>query len=123
MSTLFLGLQQSGHPSDTALQWRLEAGRALGLRAAETGVLSVAEGRVWATLDGPHGRREGDHVLAAGAQLVVPAGRRLVIEAWPGAQPVAAQLAWRRAPRPQPGGGLRRVWGRAADALARLAGG
>lgn len=115
MTTTRLKLHQSGL-SPEALQWTLAAGAALSLQAATAGVLTVAQGRIWATLDGPHGRREGDHVLADGEQLQVPAGSRLVLEAWPGQQAAATRVAWRSA-APQPGGD----GGRFLAALLRLA--
>jgi len=63
--------------------WQLANGRALSLQPRESGVLRIAQGRVWATFDGPHcgaGNQSGDHVLQAGMQLAVQAGQRLVFE-------------------------------------------
>jgi len=63
--------------------WELANGRALSLQPRESGVLRVAEGKVWATFDGPHcgaGNQSGDHVLQAGMQLAIQAGQRLVFE-------------------------------------------
>lgn len=67
---------------DTALvaSWRLPAGRALSLRPRQAGLLQICQGQIWATLDGPHARREGDLFLAAGERLTVAAGQHLVIE-------------------------------------------
>lgn len=57
--------------------WRLGAGEAIALHPREAGRFQVRRGRAWVTLgDGL------DHVLAAGASLSVPAGARLVAEAW-----------------------------------------
>lgn len=61
--------------------WRFEAGRA--------GWLAVTEGRVWLTRDGGG----DDHVLAAGEQLWLGRGTRVVVENWQPA--VAARLGWR----------------------------
>jgi hypothetical protein len=65
--------------------WKLARGRAITLRPATNGVLRVGHGRVWATLDGPHGvgpQDSGDHVLEVGRSMWVQAGQRVVIEAW-----------------------------------------
>lgn len=57
--------------------WRLGAGEAIALHPREAGRFVVLRGRAWVTLgDGL------DHVLAAGASLSVPAGARVVAEAW-----------------------------------------
>jgi hypothetical protein len=65
--------------------WKLVRGRAVTLRPATDGILRVAHGRVWATLDGPHGGTPsdaGDHILQVGRSMVVRAGQRVVVEAW-----------------------------------------
>lgn len=65
--------------------WKLARGRAITLRPATNGILRIAHGRVWATVDGPHGGRpgdSGDHVLEVGRSMVVRVGQRVVIEAW-----------------------------------------
>ena len=75
--------------------WKLPRGRAITLRPATSGILRIAHGRVWATLDGPHGQRpcdSGDHVLEVGRSLFVHAGQRVVIEAWNPSG--AAWFAW-----------------------------
>jgi hypothetical protein len=67
--------------------WKLVRGRAVTLRPATDGILRVAHGRVWATIDGPHGRTpddSGDHMLEVGRSMFVRAGQRVVIEAWNG---------------------------------------
>jgi hypothetical protein len=61
------------------------------LRPREAGVLRVAQGRLWATCDGPHTgalNESGDHILEAGSQLRLGAGQHWVIEAWHGDSPV-----------------------------------
>jgi hypothetical protein len=65
--------------------WKLVPGRAITLRPVTDGILRIARGRVWATVDGPHGRTpddSGDHVLQSGRSLYVRAGQRVVIEGW-----------------------------------------
>jgi len=65
--------------------WKLARGRAITLRPVSNGILRIAHGRVWATLDGPHGATpfdSGDHVLEVGRSMFVQAGQRVVIEAW-----------------------------------------
>lgn len=63
----------------------LPAGRALSLHAAQPRELHMLQGRVWLTLD--TGGVPGDHFLAAGDVLHLPAGTHAVLEAYP-AQPV-----------------------------------
>lgn len=120
--------------------WKLARGRAITLRPATNGVLRVAHGRVWATVDGPHGagpRDSGDHVLEVGRSMWVRAGQRVVLEAWNPAG--AAYFSWDPvlAPAPQPAGArrprlnlapvlqpladLRMALGMAAGAFGRLA--
>jgi hypothetical protein len=65
--------------------WKLARGRAITLRPATNGILRIAHGRVWATVDGPHGLTPadaGDHVLEVGRSMYVRVGQRVVIEAW-----------------------------------------
>ncbi len=84
-SSNVLFLQQS--PLDKTLPgcWKLGSGRAVSLRPREDGVLRLAHGRVWVTIDGPaSGLRTdlGDHFLGAGEQITLQAGQRAVIESW-----------------------------------------
>ena len=60
--------------------WKLAAGRALTLAPQQPGALHITHGSAWATLAGPHARREGDLFLAAPAVLPLKAGQALVIE-------------------------------------------
>jgi hypothetical protein len=81
--------------------WKLRAGRAISLQPRQAGVLKIAQGRVWATLNGAHcghGNESGDHFLQAGQQLTVGAGQHLVLEscAAPDAAPV--YFEWGRVP-------------------------
>lgn len=61
----------------------LAPGRALTLQAQQAGWLRVSEGRVWATLEGPHtgpANDRGDWFLSAGDELALLAGQRVVLE-------------------------------------------
>lgn len=72
--------------------WKLAARRAVSLRPREHGILHVAAGRLWVTLDVPGGGRpadSGDHVLSAGERLPLRPGSRVVLEAWERDQPAA----------------------------------
>ena len=63
--------------------WKLARGRAVTLRPDTDGILRIAHGRVWATVDGPHGGTpcdSGDHILQTGRSMYVQAGHRVVIE-------------------------------------------
>lgn len=63
--------------------WQLGAGRALSLQARQAGVLSIAHGRVWVTLDHPERnstQRAGDHFLSRGESLCLLPGESLVME-------------------------------------------
>lgn len=65
--------------------WKLARGRAVTLRPVTDGILRIAHGRVWATVEGPHGCTpydSGDHVLQVGRSMYVKAGQSVVIEAW-----------------------------------------
>jgi hypothetical protein len=88
--------------------WKLAPGRAITLEPRDAGVLKVAHGRLWVTFEGPHHGRlneSGDHILAAGEQLALQAGQRLVLEPWNGGgspsyfswEPVLAMQTVRRA--------------------------
>ena len=91
--------QSQARPPGT---WKLEPGRALTLHPAERGELRVAQGRLWATLDGPHSgplRGLGDLVLEAGSSLPLRAGQRVVIE--PAGKDEAAYFAWEVAVQPR----------------------
>lgn len=75
--------------------WKLAPGSAMTLLPREPGVLRVAQGQLWATFDGPHGGPPndlGDHVLAAGEQLRLRSGQRLVLESWNAL--AAAYFSW-----------------------------
>lgn len=63
--------------------WKLLPGRALSLYPMQDSVLLLVQGQAWLTLNmAPRGWGDGsgDHVLRAGQQTRVPAGRHLVLE-------------------------------------------
>lgn len=120
--------------------WKLARGRAVTLRPLTDGILRIAHGQVWATVDGPHGGTpgdSGDHVLQVGRSMYVRAGQRVVIEAWNAHG--ASYFAWdpvfaaapAREPRPrlgfagvvQPLADLRMALALAMRALGQLAAG
>jgi hypothetical protein len=117
--------------------WKLARGRAITLRPPTDGILRIAHGRLWATLDGPHGGtpcEAGDHFLEVGRSLFVRAGQRVVIEAWnptgasyfawdPVLAPAAAVARVSLAGVLQPLADLRVALGMAGHALAQLAAG
>ena len=83
--------QQAPRPGS----WLVPPGVAVTLRPAETGVLRVAGGGLWATLDGPHegpANDRGDLILCPGDSIRVSAGQRLVLE--PLRAKVAARISW-----------------------------
>ncbi len=77
--------------------WKLTPGRAISLQPREPGMLRVAQGRVWATFDGPHqghGNESGDHFLQTGQQLAVRPGQHLVFEPWREASEAPVYFEW-----------------------------
>lgn len=75
--------------------WKLPGKRALSLQPTQPGVLRVAHGSLWATVDGPHHgplNDLGDLVLVAGDTLRIAAGERVVIESWCG--DAASYFTW-----------------------------
>ena len=116
--------------------WKLVAGRAITLEPRDPGVLKVAHGRLWLTLEGPHHGRlneSGDHILAVGEELRLQPGQRVVLEAWNAGNaayfswdPVPAEQAVRRTRRAdllQPLADLRLAFVFGGHAVARLASG
>ena len=64
---------------------KLDAGKAVTLRAKQLSVLRIAHGRVWATLSdaGPYSRvLAGDHFLSRGQSLTLLPGQELVMESF-----------------------------------------
>ncbi|MFT3718900.1 DUF2917 domain-containing protein [Pseudorhodoferax sp.] len=118
--------------------WKLEAGHALTLQPARAGVLRIADGRVWLTLDRLRGdvQARGDLFLAPGASLVVQAGQRAVLEPAGTDRRAPAYFSWEPLPSQAQAGAPRPRWqqavgqpvrdfglalGQAAAALGRLA--
>jgi hypothetical protein len=62
--------------------WQIASGQAMTLKAGSASVLRVRQGRLWITQDATASRGSEDLVLAPGESLVVPAGRKLVMEPW-----------------------------------------
>lgn len=74
---------QTTHQDTVPGFWTLTPGRVLSLQPLQAGLLRVAQGQVWATVDTPHqgaGNASGDHFLRAGEQLSVRRGQHLVLE-------------------------------------------
>lgn len=117
--------------------WKLARGRAITLHPASDGILRVAHGRVWATVEGPHGHTpedSGDHVLQVGRSMYVKKGQRVVLEAWnargasyfawdPVFAPAVARARINVAGVVQPLADLRMACALALRALGQLAGG
>ena len=89
----FLEFQTSQDQDTVPGVWKLAPGRALSLQPRQPGLLRVAQGQVWVTLDVPQhgaGNELGDYFLHAGEQLAVGPGQHLVLEPFArvGQQPV-----------------------------------
>lgn len=117
-----LNLQQSLSTSAATptLCWQMAAGRALQFQADKTMELQIAQGRVWATLDGPHAGAAndwGDLVLRSGDRFTLQRGQRMVLESWSdSATGGAARLVW--SPTVQAVPAHRVTWWVAGSALA-----
>jgi hypothetical protein len=86
----------------------LHHGQALSLRPRVAGVFRVTQGRAWATLDVDRTSPvsyAGDHFVMPGQDLVLRAGQRVVLEAWPVEGDDAIALQWM--PAAQQGSGSR----------------
>lgn len=78
--------------------WQLKAGHALSFRAEGPTELHIMQGRIWATLDGPHSGvayANGDLVLRSGDCLTLRRGQCIVVESWGTRPQEAARLLWR----------------------------
>ena len=64
--------------------WQIAPGEAMSLKARSASVLRVRQGRVWITPDATAAHASEDLVLAPGESMTVPAGQRIVMEAWDG---------------------------------------
>ena len=83
VSTSSLRLQQSQMSRSLSGYWKLVPAMACTLRPEEVGILRVAHGQVWATLEGPHSGPAndwGDVVLHRGQEITLLPGQRLVVE-------------------------------------------
>jgi len=77
--------------------WKLAPERAVTLNPTEAGVLRIVQGRVWATLSGPHhgpAHDWGDLVLRSGQQLRLIPGQRVVVEPFGDAVNEPAYFSW-----------------------------
>lgn len=87
--------------------WQLAPERAVTLSPTEAGVLRIAQGQVWATLNGPHhgpANDWGDVVLHSGEQLQLMPGQRVVVEPFGDAVNEPAYFSWEPTPVPVPCG-------------------
>lgn len=78
-------------------RWKLDSGRAVTVRAGQSGTLRIAHGRVWATFEKAGDdidRRGGDHFLSRGDSLAVRAGDALVLEPYGHGHLPAAYYSW-----------------------------
>lgn len=92
-----LKLQQSQDGVSRPGYWKLAPERAVTLDPTEAGVLRVAQGQVWATLDGPHqgpANDWGDLVLHSGEQLKLMPGQHVVVEPFGDAVNEPAYFSW-----------------------------
>ncbi|HSV80341.1 MAG TPA: DUF2917 domain-containing protein [Ramlibacter sp.] len=112
-------------PSAIALAgtWKLARGQAVTLRPASAGIVRIVHGRVWATVDGPHGGTpsdSGDHVLGVGRSMWVQPGQRVVLEPW--SRGGSAYFRWEPAPAPAavPAAAHRRNMAEVLQPLAEL---
>ena len=86
-------------PVRSGIDGMLEAGRRPGhhLAAAPGGRVHVAQGAVWATVNGmQHGETElpGDRLLKEGDSLHLQVGQRLVVESWNPAAEAPVYFSW-----------------------------
>ena len=91
--------------TDGAQFWQLKAGHALSFYAHGATELHITQGRIWATLDGPHSGTayaSGDLVLRSGDCLTLRRGQRIVVESWGRLPQEAARLLWRDRPAATP---------------------
>jgi hypothetical protein len=96
-SSNFLEFQTSQSRDAVPGFWKLTPGRALSLQPRNAGLLRVAQGQVWVTLDVPQqgaGNELGDYFLHAGEQLAVNPGQHLVLEPFERADQQAVFFEW-----------------------------
>jgi hypothetical protein len=90
-------LQQSPLGALVPECWKLAPERAVTLRPDSAGLLRVSQGRVWATLAGPHqgpANDWGDVVLRGGEQLPLQPGQQVVLEVYADAVNEPAYFSW-----------------------------
>ncbi len=103
LASLPLGIGLAG-------SWTLPLTRAVTLGAASGGFLKVAQGTVWATLDGPHqgpANDWGDLVLRCGTRIHLMAGQHVVLEPYQNAANEATRFSWE--PDARPSGSTSRI--------------
>ena len=102
--------------------WMVGPRRAVTLQPGAAGILCIAHGMVWITLDGPHPgplNDQGDRFLAAGERLPLLRGQRLVVEAFDPRQP--AWFSWD--PLPQESARSRGLAGQFAAVVGKVTAG
>lgn len=90
-------LLRNGNESARPGCWRLAPAAALTVAPRQAGSLRVTEGRVWATLDGPHrgpANDWGDLVLRSGQALQLRPGQQIVLEAFGEVPDAPAAFRW-----------------------------
>ena len=96
-SSNFLEFQTLASQDTVSGFWKLAPGRALSLQPRNAGLLRVAQGQVWVTLDVQQqgaGNELGDYFLHAGEQLAVSPGQHLVLEPFERADQQALFVEW-----------------------------
>ena len=86
-----------GAAAETTGMWAMEPQEVLSLFPRAPALVRVTQGRIWATLNGPHSgpaNAWGDVFLEPGQVLQVPAGQRLVLESLAGRGEAAACFDW-----------------------------
>jgi hypothetical protein len=71
--------------------WQLQKSKAISLFPAEDSLLTIKQGKVWATINTGGNNREdgyGDHFLSVGDSLLARKGQHLVFESTKGNLPV-----------------------------------
>lgn len=96
-SSSFLEFQASQSQGTVPGFWKLAPGRALSLQPRQSGLLRVAQGQVWVTLDAEQegaGNELGDYFLQPGEQLAVRPGQHVVLESVERAEHAPVYFEW-----------------------------
>ncbi|MES2585075.1 MAG: DUF2917 domain-containing protein [Pseudomonadota bacterium] len=96
-SSNFLEFQTEQSQGTVPGFWKLAPGRAFSLQPRQAGLLRVAQGQVWVTLDVAQqgaGNELGDYFLGAGEQLSVRPGQHVVLEPFKQSQQQAVFFEW-----------------------------